>query len=76
MISSLILTPWFLSAMTAPVEYENYQDPSRVDWARLSRRLDEDGDGRVTREEFPGRMSTFSPATTVFPTFRPWGARI
>ena len=59
MISSLILTPWFLSAMTAPVEYENYQDPSRVDWARLSRRLDEDGDGRVTREEFPGRNNLF-----------------
>jgi hypothetical protein len=35
------------------------QDPDQVSWARLARRLDADGDGRVTRDEFPRRPSLF-----------------
>ena len=35
------------------------QDPERIDWERLSRRLDADGDGQVTREEFPRRPALF-----------------
>jgi len=39
-----------LVALLAP------QDPDRVTWERLASRMDADGDGRVTRDEFPRRV--------------------
>ena len=34
------------------------QDPDRVSWERISRRLDTDGNGEITREEFQRRYGT------------------